>query len=34
MNDVILITGGSDGYGKAAAKRFAEALKMNNFPLS
>lgn len=25
MNDVILITGGSDGYGKAAAKRFAEA---------
>lgn len=24
MNDVILITGGSDGYGKAAAKRFAE----------
>lgn len=25
MNDIILITGGSDGYGKAAAKRFAEA---------
>ena len=25
MNDVILITGGTDGYGKAAAKRFAEA---------
>jgi len=25
MNDVILITGGSSGYGKAAAKKFADA---------